>query len=1077
MSAIGKRNLIFSFDVGHSSIGWNVLKETAATPEEVALGTVTFESDGCLASKRRVHRGMRRNIRSRRLRIADIEKLFIHQGILSAEQIEEKHKPGAGNSSPWLLSAAVLASGGTFVLRAEELFDVIRWYAHNRGYDGNRRWAHNVEDGDGDSNREKAAFSLMDEHNTSTMAETICAQLGLKPDGQQKASMAAYKDSEIGAAFPRKTVVAEVERILEVHVGKVDGCSTEFIETLCGEDDNAWKTISVPDIKKPKTYRGGLLFGQKVPRFDNRILPFCPVTDKPTPLKSCMEFMEFRGAMFLSNVRVGSEDGFELRPLSSDELNIVWDRVRERGYLTTKQFEDLVRGLEGVQKDNLAALMTIEAADKNLVTDPALKLISSSTVLKSIMPLVSDATREEVLSKLRKKHGVTIAEMIVDLAESEELSTALTAAYKKESKKKKEKYGSMDRWVDQQTFAAAFDSGRAPYGRSVMKQAVKEILSGKDPYSEGGCLYLTEEMIKRQEGRSLESLTNNHLVRHRLMILKRLFKDMVKEFCDGDKERIRSVVVEVNREVSSMSGKSMKLIKQEEGLKRADHKKARLRMEKAVEESGENIRVGAGLIRKARIAQDLGWTCPYTGEPFDELTLIHKQVDLDHIIPRSERLSDAMVGLVVTFSEINRWKGARTAYQFISEEQGKRVPGKPNLSIVSLSAHISFCEEKGKRFKRQILRMQNRRQKALLPDVKRRLARMSFLLTESYIEKEFTPRDLTISSYVAKLAVGQIKNEFGSLPKKPPVISLPGRLTGEARKSWKLLGLLSAVNEKITSDMPKNDIRGLTHLHHALDAAVMGLMAHCADNLSDGTTWQLLLKRNLRPDEKNRLKANMKNISFDGNRAHLLDVPDEIKEQLRKCLLERRVVQHVPSSMDGMKVEENTRGVIGFDEEKKKVKLRQTDNETAEVSEKLVGYKAKGSKLAVQKGVRVINQNFGVALTNPPQIITWHKVFPELKEIEQKTGKWPQVLRNGMLILVPNGNYSEVSKVWKIFSVKNEARYPALDMGLPDALKPLKRGVNLNSLIRDGLSIVDNDLTGDGICHITSSTLEAQPSA
>jgi hypothetical protein len=1055
MDAIGKRDLIFSFDVGHSSIGWNVLKETGGNPEEVALGTVTFESDGCLASKRRVHRGMRRNIRSRRLRIADIEKLFIHQGILTQKKIEEKHQPGAGHSSPWLLATAVLAGKGAFLLRSDELFDVIRWYAHNRGYDGNRRWAGNAEDEEGDSDREKKAFDLMDQHQTSSMAETICAQLGLQPGGHKKASMFAYKDSEMGAAFPRKTVVNEVTRILEMHVGKISGCTEAFVVALCGEDDQAWKTIEIEGLQKPKTYRGGLLFGQKVPRFDNRVLSFCPVSDTPTPLKSCSEFMAFRGAMFLSNVRVGSDGGFELRPLTANELSILWDKLKQHGYLTTGQFEKAVRSLDGVSKDNLQALMTIEQADKNLVIDPALKLLSSSTVLKPIVALFTDADKEQILSKLRKKQAVTAADIILGLPESEELAAAVEAAFKKESKKKKEKFGTLKRWTEKQMFAAAFDSGRAPYSRAVMKQAVEEILAGKDPRAESGCLYLTEEMLKRQENRSLAELTNNHLVRHRLMILRRLFEDMVKEFCRGDKGRVLSVIVEVNREVSQMSGKPMKLIKQEEGLKRADHKKATLVMEKAVEASGENIRIGAGLIRKARIAQDQGWKCSYTGKEFEPLDLIHKQVDLDHIIPRSERLSDSMAGLVVTFSEINRWKGARTAYQFVAEEQGKKVPGKPNLSIMSLKAYEEFV---GK------LKISGGHD----ADVARRKARKGYLMLPSYQDKEFTPRDLTISSYVAKLAVQQIKKEFRESPKKPPVISLPGRLTGEARKSWKLLGLLSAVNDGISSDTPKDEIRGLTHLHHALDAAVMGLMAHCADNLSDGTTWQLLLKRNLSAEEKNRLKANMRNIAFDGSRAHLLDVPDELKEQLRKCLMERRVVQHVPSSMDGLRVEGNTRGVVSVDNETGKVKLRQSGKETQEVSGKLL----RGSKLSAQKGVRVINQNFGVALTNPPQIITWHKVYPKLVEIKKKTGKWPQVLRNGMLIYMPSGS---TRGVWRIFSVVNDSRDGLiLKVGVPDALTFSKKP-RLQTLLSDGLCVVSNKLSGDGICHITSSTSAARP--
>ena len=1051
------RDLIFSFDVGHSSIGWNVLQETDAGPNELALGTVTFESDGCLASKRRVHRGMRRNIRSRRLRIEDIEKLFVHQGILTEKQVDDKHQPGSGDSAPWLLATAVLAGNGAYILNPDELFDVIRWYAHNRGYDGNRRWAGNVEDEEGDSNREKAAFALMDQHKTTTMAETICAQLGLTPDGHKKASMTAYKDSEIGAAFPRKTVIGEVTQILNLHIGKVDGCTESFVKALCGEDDDAWKAISVEGLKKPKTYRGGLLFGQKVPRFDNRILSFCPVSDSPAPLKSCAEFMEFRGAMFLSNVRVGSDESFELRPLSVDELKELWARFHEHGYMTAAAFKTAVRSLEGVFKDNLETLFTIDAADKNLVVDPALKLISTKRVLLPLTSLMPESTREDVLFKLRKKHGVTVRELIADIPESEELTTALEAAFKKESKKVQEKYGSQTRWIEKQSFAASFDSGRAPYSRAVMKKAVQEILEGKDPRAKDGCLYLTEEMMKRQERYELDKLTNNHLVRHRLLILRRLFRDMVDEFCDGDKSRILSVVVEVNREVSEMSGMNAQERKKVERRKRQDHEAAKKKLLEVLEERD----LSAGLIRKARIAQDQGWKCPYTGKEFEPLDLIHKQVDLDHIIPRSERLSDSMAGLVVTFSEINRWKGARTAYQFVSEEQGKKVKGKPNLSIQSLKAYETFVSK---------LKVSGGHD----ADVARRKSRKGYLMLPSYQDKEFTPRDLTISSYVAKLAAQQIKKEFSDLLKKPAVISLPGRLTGEARKSWKLLGLLSAVNEKIGSDTPKNDIRGLTHLHHALDAAVMGLMAHYADNLSDGTTWQLLLKRNLSAEEKNQLKANMQNVEFDSrNRAHLKDVPREIKEQLRKCLMERRVVQHVPSSMDGLKVDQNTSGIIGVDEKTGKVKLHQGGKPTEPcVPGKLLGYGINGSKLNAQKGVRIIDANFGVAICDVPEVIRWHKVFCRLSEIKERYGKWPVVWRKGHILCVPDGRQAGI---WRISGVDENARD-----GIIVKLRTLDgferaREARIKSLLKSEARLVNTGLIGDGICRITSSISTVHP--
>ena len=1058
MNATGKRDLIFSFDVGHSSIGWNVLKETDADPEEIALGTVIFEADGCLASKRRTYRRMRRTIRSRRQRIEAIEKLFIHQGILSRSQMDAKHKAGGGNSAPWLLAAAVLSSKGVFRLKADELFDVIRWYAHNRGYDGNRRWATNAGDEEGDSQREEAARALMDQHGTSTMAETICTQLGLQPGGQKKSAMAAYKT--FGAAFSRKTVVAEVRQILNVHIGTINGCTPDFIEALCGEMADAWQIVPIPEIGKPKTYQGGFLFGQKIPRFDNRILSFCPITDTPTPLKSSREFIEFRCAMFLSNVRVGAIGDSMMRPLSKEELADLWEKIHKNGYLTEDQLKKAIRAYDGVQQDNLDALMTIEDTAKNLVVNPPQKLISSNTVLKGIGALLPSAVVAELLSKLWKKQSVTLAGMLTEVPVSEDLASAIESAFKKD-KKAAQRYGSKDRWMDNKAYHAEFDSGRAPFARAIMSKAVEEILSGRDPRAKDGCLYLTDEMLQRQKDRNIDELTNNHLVRHRLLILQRLFKDMVDEFCGGDKEQVRTVVVEVNREVSEMSGKTNKQIAQEEGLKRADHKKAVKTLEDAIKESGENIRVSAGLIRKARIAQDLGWTCPYTGEKFGPMELIYGQVDLDHIIPRSERLSDSMAGLVVTFSEVNRWKGKRSAFQFIADEQGKPVQGKANLQIQPMADFQGFVAG---------LKIFGGHK----TDEARRKSRKAYLMLPSYEDKEFTPRDLTISSYVAKLAVQQLKKEFKKTPNPPQVISLPGRLTGEARKAWKLTGLLKAVNAEIKDDTTKDEIRGMTHLHHALDAAVMGLMAHCAGNLSDGTTWQLLLKRNLLPHEKNLLSANMRNIGFDGSRAHLLDVPNAIKEQLRQRLMERRVVQHVPASMEGLRVEDNTRGVVSFDEESGKVTLIQQGKITEEVPGKLVGFSVEDSKLRKQKGVRVIDSNFGVALTEPePQIITWHKVWPKLKEIEKRTGKWPKVLRNGMTVHVPTGRNKGI---WRVFSVVNDSRDGLIvKLGPLDALT-FNRKPRVSSLLNDGMIIVSNKLAGGAVCHITSSISGARPS-
>jgi len=126
-------NLHLSFDVGHSSIGWAVL-QTGEPLEIKGCGSVVFRADDCLASSRRAYRRQRRHIRSTRQRIARMKILLQQLGVLTGAELV---KPGC--AWPWKLAAQVLQGGK--LLTWPELWDGLRWYAHNRGYDGNRRWS------------------------------------------------------------------------------------------------------------------------------------------------------------------------------------------------------------------------------------------------------------------------------------------------------------------------------------------------------------------------------------------------------------------------------------------------------------------------------------------------------------------------------------------------------------------------------------------------------------------------------------------------------------------------------------------------------------------------------------------------------------------------------------------------------------------------------------------------------------------------------------------------------------------------------------------------------------------------
>src|SRR5205814_5410338 len=121
----------------------------------------------------------------------------------------------------------------------------------------------------------------------------------------------------------------------------------------------------------------------------------------------------------------------------------------------------------------------------------------------------------------------------------------------------------------------------------------------------------------KQVNRQIAEQTNNHLVRHRLLILERLLNDIIKEYAGGDKARVARITIEVNRDLREMSGKTAKEKAQDLGLRIANHHAVAAKLEKAFAEEGTRMPVTAGLIRNARGGEDLGWKSPYTGQHYE----------------------------------------------------------------------------------------------------------------------------------------------------------------------------------------------------------------------------------------------------------------------------------------------------------------------------------------------------------------------------------------------------------------------------------------------------------------------------
>ena len=1186
------QDLELAFDVGHSSIGWAVLNKNG--PNLLGCGAVIFPADDCLASQRRTFRRQRRHIRATRLRIARIKRLLAHLGVLTNEQLDI-----VVSSSPWRLAARVLRGGDK--LTWAELWDVLRWYAHNRGYDGNKGWSRQEATADEeDTEKEKKANEELKAFRAKhgregTMAEVFCDRLGLDPLATKSSSQVRFRD--LGAAFPREGVEAEVERILRAQ--NVE----EKVITALMRDHTA---VAGPDYRLPARYGqrvngartpGGLLFGQLVPRFENRIIATCPVQFQreyqrvftatgdakqatyeaeklaKVPGVGCVEFHRFRWAMQLANVTIATGDARKTRRLSKDERLAINAEMEKLGALIPKKFTDLVRAQTKTDKDNLDRLLALPDADKSLVLDPALKLATSS-VLGVLWPHLttaaekeeierkqagnSDAARAETkknprnlsplqlhtLTNLRRGKSITVRALLEKCPAAQGAFDHWWDGEAMKSPRKTKKNPTPEARTRDQVLNEKYSlgpmNGRSPHSREVMDDVWKFVLSTDGhPMDPGAPLFRSEAIRRAQLERVIDEQTNNHLIRHRLKLLERLHEDIIAEpkYANGDKSRVGRITIEVNRNLKELSGKSVKEQAKTQGQLTAHFRGIEKLLRERFKESDLKVRLTPELIRKGRIADDLGWRCPYTTayeRPFDPIDLLHKNVDKDHIIPRSQRASDSLDSLVITYPAVNKMKGNRTAMQFIEQDHGKEVPGMPGVYVKELDRY-----KKDVKALRPLSDPRNdayyKTNRIPIDDALRCWLRKKKLEQHDHVEKEFTPGDLTKTSQLVRLGTEALQRAYLNEKTKPTIVSLPGSVTGTVRKSWNLAACLEAANKNVMNaeDLDDNgkprvhrktELRGITHLHHALDASTLAITSQLLP--CDGGVWkrevvELLSKRRCNPAEQAMLRQLLRwKITFTKEGQPVLgEITDELRKQLRARLAECRVVQHLPAEWGGLPTKETIWRV--FDPKDphrnakrihrwlKEAKVRIPDPDNPKTTTVLLTMRKRRStkdeesgsggkvfrdtkrewkwiyceverskvlglgiigdkKLRAIKGGKLIDDNFGIALfPNAPKgaekfrPIRFFRVWEEMERLKiEGGGKRPPILRRGHLIQFKTGPHA--GRVWRVLGLQDNGLVRFYE---PDTVRRIDdpqnyKRLQITSLLKDGLEIVEVSLCG-----------------
>lgn len=1041
-----------SLDLGYASIGWAVAEENGREPIVKGCGTVVFEPDKCLASDRRGYRRQRRHIRATRTRILRMKEYLLAQGVLTPAVAGLQHP----HPEPWRLAAQALR--GERTLTAPELWAVLLWYAHNRGYDGNRLWsAGRGEEDKEDTKKVQAAKDAMAQYGTTTMAETV---LDIVTDGNPTGP--ALKDYKaLNLAFDRLNTMQEAEAILRAHVGKLPGLTEAVVHALMADPKRepdalrAWPKI-------PKAYLGGLLAGQIKPRFDNRLAPRCPIDGVKTPLKSSDAFLAFRWAELLSHVRVGFM-GQDLRRLSPEELKALDEGVRKTGYYTPTTFKDVVRSLVACDHDNLDALLSGPDVDTGmLVRYPGLVKLEQQFGIENFR---QDDEAQKALRHLSNR-----------LAKGKEvLRTDVLPLLVKVKPTR-------GRNAPSEKLSVNLPSGRAPYSERVMRQAVAEIFAGKDPRAEGGILYRDATKEDPLPEADIDRATNNHLVRHRIKILLRLLGDIVHDYAENNPARIGKLFVEVARDIKDFSGKKKKEIDSEIASFRRSALQAAQKAAEAL--NCDPAAVTAGLTRKMRIAADLGYTCPYTGKTFDARDISSKTVDLDHILPRSQRATDAMDALVLTFNAVNRLKGARTARQFIRDCGGQTVQATgPDGQVITLQIRTE---------EQYLAAIDKLRCASSVPKEKKlfkqRIDKLKMLSVDEV--EGMTQGMLTQTSAIAKLAHRALLGWFKARGCKPirPIL-LPGRITKEVRTGYNLLGMLAQFDARLTQTftdldgtqktkvVPKGDMRNLTHMHHAVDAIAILLAGTLIT--PQNRVWDLIAKRRQTEAEKDFLLQNGPFAWDAHDHLTLQRLSPAVERPIRAALGELRTVQYVSKRL-GRTVLQETQWRVekiedgraflsqGHGESKKRPKGGSVALSAIYGREPPNG----DGKLLRNNAIYQIDGNYAIALTASPKLIRNCFVWRELQALAaQNGGKVPKLLRRGDLIVIPTGPHKGT---WLVSSLMDKKEGIKVNLTLPynasGTYNPVSHWheVLITRLYTESATFPRYRLTGIPACPITS---------
>ena len=306
---------VFAFDMGKASIGYCVREGF----EIKDLGSLIIDKDHSSVADNRARRRVYRTLKSHRAREQWFKNLWKEKGLTLLEETDEKFKREfAQNGDDTIYNSAILRCALIQGKKLEEwqIYKALHSAFQRRGYDSKIAWATSEDDKENEEAIKK--YSCVDgvELINSDEYKYPCyydaLMLGLWSENnpnefKRNIGLNPQKVRTSGRVAPRELVVKELTKLWEEakkQLPQIQNVSVD--EFLYGDYREAYASYHNPEWIQ---YRGterdwqGVL-GQKIPRFNNRIISKCRLLPKRNVCSAeTIEHISLVLLMQLKNIR------------------------------------------------------------------------------------------------------------------------------------------------------------------------------------------------------------------------------------------------------------------------------------------------------------------------------------------------------------------------------------------------------------------------------------------------------------------------------------------------------------------------------------------------------------------------------------------------------------------------------------------------------------------------------------------------------------------------------------------------------------------------------------------------------